>query len=373
MTMQIRSSEIICGLPALEARKLMCDLWRRQIGIRVMDLPWLTGCHESDAPLIMTDLVREGYLEPPEPGFDRYTGTDKARSLAAASAVGGYKRNTCQAALDGFLARADDLNRNPWMPFYVERIALFGSFLSDKEKPGDVDLMVLLSHRYQGEGELQRKVEKHRTDLAWARGKYLYDAIYYSWGWDEAWMLLKKRSPVLSLQPHKEEFLRGIPHKYLGVKPPLRVSPSELVPAGSDTVLYWGETATSLREQALVLICKAFVAMESEGVLAWRTCRGTADLVVGHLLRENRLRGYPCQDAFFWTVDDQKSFEAGGCMTIRHLSMSGPKCAPVREARVGWRTTITAALHSKGIPVSWLRLAGDDVIEVHPALDNLNY
>jgi hypothetical protein len=261
------------------------------------------------------------------------------------------------------------------MPLYVEKAVLFGSFLTDKEKPGDVDLMVLLSRRYQDDLELQEMVRKHRTAIAWARGRNLYDAIYFNWCLDEANRFLKKRSPSLSIQPYHEEFLEDIPHKLLAVEEPRRLPASDLVPAGSTTMLYWGETATSARDQTLLLTMRVLRALEDAGALVWTRCRATATCVIEELVDMNRRTDSAPREAYFWTEQDQKNFDAGGCLTIRHFGASASSDLQRLEPIADWRSAIMSDLQAKGVPRSWMRFAKgcDAAIEIHPLPNSKNH
>ncbi len=64
-------------------------------------------------------------------------------ALAGATARQSVTRDTAQRALDGFLARVEEINANPLAEWGARKLVLFGSFLDPSiERVSDVDVAV---------------------------------------------------------------------------------------------------------------------------------------------------------------------------------------------------------------------------------------
>ena len=82
-------------------------------------------------------------LSPDIDGNERYELTVDGHALAGATARQPVTRDTAQRALDGFLARVEEINANPLAEWGARKLVLFGSFLGPNiERVGDVDLAV---------------------------------------------------------------------------------------------------------------------------------------------------------------------------------------------------------------------------------------
>ena len=93
--------------------------------------------------------------------------TTDGHALAGATARQPVTRTTAQRALDGFLARVEEINANPLAAWGVGTAVLFGSFLDPNiERVGDVDLAVEVVPLHQ--------LTKEQFDAAmrrWIRGR----------------------------------------------------------------------------------------------------------------------------------------------------------------------------------------------------------
>ena len=82
-------------------------------------------------------------LSPDIDGDERYELAVDGHALAGATARQPVTRATAQRALDGFLARVEEINANPLAEWGARKLVLFGSFLDPNiERVGDVDLAV---------------------------------------------------------------------------------------------------------------------------------------------------------------------------------------------------------------------------------------
>ena len=141
MTMQIKTTEVVAGVPIIQIRGFFQQVvgWRRHS----FDLKWLREklmLDEAAARTLAQELVACGYAKAPKK--DEYEVTEKGRQLVRSSAAGTIKRKTAEAALNGLLKRVEQYNFDPDKILTVEAILVFGSFLGDKEELGDLDVAV---------------------------------------------------------------------------------------------------------------------------------------------------------------------------------------------------------------------------------------
>jgi predicted nucleotidyltransferase len=71
----------------------------------------------------------------------------------AAKKVLNISRKTADRIVSEVVERAKEINASPYPKFmhFVKKIAVFGSYLTDKEKLGDVDIAVLLERKEECE------------------------------------------------------------------------------------------------------------------------------------------------------------------------------------------------------------------------------
>ncbi len=119
--------------------------------------------------------------------------------LALASAPQPIRRQTAEKILEDFIGRIHELNSSPHYLYYVRRALLFGSYLSDKERLGDIDIIVEIKCRYSVRKE-QMKVEREKINLVKLEGeKFKTFVEELLWSQEEVWCFLKNRNKRLSL------------------------------------------------------------------------------------------------------------------------------------------------------------------------------
>jgi predicted nucleotidyltransferase len=95
--------------------------------------------------------------------------------------------------------RINKSNNKYKYPFKVKSIILFGSYLTDKEKLGDIDIFFELERRWDNFSEMQEYfafVRKYRTFH-----EYLYNAEFYTL------KLLRNKKPSFSLMYLDKSFI----------------------------------------------------------------------------------------------------------------------------------------------------------------------
>lgn len=78
------------------------------------------------------------------------TETEKGHRLGIAKATAPLTRAKSNELLKDLIESAILINENPEFVFFVERIEVFGSYLTEKELLGDLDVGVKLDRRYKG-------------------------------------------------------------------------------------------------------------------------------------------------------------------------------------------------------------------------------
>ena len=163
----------------------MCKIW----GFK------FTPIKAAEAKRVLATLLAEGYLEPHEPEhkFDKakYQTSEKGRRLAAANLTPRFDRAKADNEVAALIARANEINTRDELVFFVHKITVFGSYLTDSNELGDIDLVV----------EVAPRREKH-TDESHYRadnsGKTLDFTASLTYGSSEVLRLLRARKPRLS-------------------------------------------------------------------------------------------------------------------------------------------------------------------------------
>lgn len=103
------------------------------------------GAPAREARPVLSELELAGYVVPSDqPGF--FEGTQKLNQLALASISDGLTRAAADALLAKVLVAARKVNAAPSIyPCGIRCIAIFGSYLTDKQILGDLDLGVALN------------------------------------------------------------------------------------------------------------------------------------------------------------------------------------------------------------------------------------
>ena len=161
MTLQIKSTDAVSGIPMMQIRGFFQRLvsWHRDS----FDLPALRkqlSLDETSALALALELVAQGYVEAQR---SEYKFTEKAGELVRASAASRVSRKTAEDALTGLLERVMQYNLDANKIFTILTVVVFGSFLSTKDKLGDLDVAVKYRDRNL------KDPNRAETALAYAR------------------------------------------------------------------------------------------------------------------------------------------------------------------------------------------------------------
>jgi predicted nucleotidyltransferase len=203
MTLQIKSTGTISGTPIKQVRSFFRHVvsWHHDS----FELAWLQrqlSLNERSALALVSELVTEGYVELAQNG--EYKITVKGGELVRASAAAQISRKTAATALAGLLERVERYNSAADKILTIEAVVVFGSFLSTKEKLGDLDVAVKCRDRNVNTRD------RGSTALAYAKksGRRFGTFIdQLCWPNTELYQILKARKRTIKIQDW-DTFLR---------------------------------------------------------------------------------------------------------------------------------------------------------------------
>jgi predicted nucleotidyltransferase len=212
--MQINSKEILFGQPILKIREVVRQamkgrLWgksKAEVAIRVAKV---LKQPEEVAKQLIKQLIEDDYLIlTKEKLSDIYQyelkETEKGRRFGIANASKPISRQKATQLLNELIDRAKDINENGELIYFVESIRVFGSYLSDKDTLGDLDVGVKLTRKYKS-GEFTKHNQK-RIALAKANGRQFNNSTEeLFWPHREVMLMLKGKQRGLSLHDEDED------------------------------------------------------------------------------------------------------------------------------------------------------------------------
>jgi predicted nucleotidyltransferase len=214
--MRIQTDGIIVGQPALAIRNLL----QRERGT-IATIAELLNIDSLMARQVYQELATEGYIEPSDRPFEADEGswqtTRRGNALAHATARRAITRQTAERLIQEFLHRIREINACDDYVYRISRVIIFGSYLSDKSRLGDVDLSIVLEFR---ENDPDRRIQhiQDRIKRALQEGRYFQSiSATIAWPQQEIFRFLKGRSPSLSLHDEQIEqvLTQPIPSKIL--------------------------------------------------------------------------------------------------------------------------------------------------------------
>ena len=200
--MRIERDQLIAGLPAREVRRFMRGAADHIIRITVVT--HFLGLSPAGARKFLKELERDGWIAAK---VDHWEATEKGRALAMATAAKPLRRETAERLIAEVVERARMINRDSSLAYRVRLLAVFGSALTGKVRPNDVDIACRLAPRFAG--EKQEILEDERRA---SRG-FINTFEWAAWPKLEVLKKLKSRSRGLSVQDFGISTLEGIDHK----------------------------------------------------------------------------------------------------------------------------------------------------------------
>lgn len=196
--MRVSKEDMICGLPAPMARRLMrayFDYRAPDLAAELLDLDLETAEDQLRA------FATAGYVEQIDAesavGDQRWITTVQGNALAQASFGKPISRATAERHLAQVIERATTYNADRGHLLTVKEIAVFGSYLDpDMDRLGDLDLAVTVVRR---DTNGRRWVDRAQ-EYARASGRR-FGVFIEQLGWPERelMLILKNRSPAINI------------------------------------------------------------------------------------------------------------------------------------------------------------------------------
>jgi predicted nucleotidyltransferase len=200
MTVNLKPGQRIAGFPALTVRHLfrrmrVYDSVTRRFVAEVM------GVSDIQARKLLEKLDESGYISKKyhRNGVDWWELSDLGVSLSLASGAKRISRKAAETALAAFMLRVQQMNDDDYYSHKVTAVVLYGSFLSDREDLGDVDIVVELKGR-ASDPQLQAEIVRAKIEQGRAAGRDFSMIIReICWPEDEVFLFLKHRKRTISL------------------------------------------------------------------------------------------------------------------------------------------------------------------------------
>ena len=199
--MRIQPDALVAGFPARKIREL---LRQNEESLSVYEVTKVIGIKGKKAFQLLELLESEGFIERntsfPDSAKERYwKPTLKGRALAKALFSPPVSRQAAENKLNEFMARVHRVNADSRFLYRVEKVVVFGSFLTDRSFVGDLDLAIQLKPKESD--------EKKHSDLILARAheavrngrqfhNFVEELFFAS---DEVKRFLKARSRIIQL------------------------------------------------------------------------------------------------------------------------------------------------------------------------------
>lgn len=196
--MNLDKNSLICGYPASLIRKVFQRIQGYQVYAQFFSHQM--KIKRKDAAILVSALAEEGYLERNIPSFgeERFSITIKGNSLAMASLAPPISRQTANKKVSELLERVKIVNTSDEFLYKVKRVAIFGSYLTDKARINDVDVDIILQEKHPRNTQLAK--ENACIQKASDQGKEFRnytDQLFYPQNLTRKF--LKHRSRALSL------------------------------------------------------------------------------------------------------------------------------------------------------------------------------
>lgn len=194
--MRVSKSDMICGLPAADARHLMRAYGDYRSAHTACTL---LGLDEGPAEAQLDSFVEAGYLRLDESKRQprQWITTIKGNALAQAGFGKPISRRTANRHLSEVIERARSYNADQKYLLSVSSIRVFGSYLDETVGSlGDLDLAVTVVRRETDGERFVEKVLEYSRASGRSFGSFI-DELF--WPRRELQMILKKRSPAISI------------------------------------------------------------------------------------------------------------------------------------------------------------------------------
>jgi predicted nucleotidyltransferase len=212
--MRINPTDELFGFPVLKVREVIrFAMQERLSGLKRNDIlkavAKIINCSQSEAKELFNSLLNEEYLTIENKKFRGSSfcvvaETEKGRRLGVTRANPPITRAKANILLEELLDRVNEVNNNEGYVYKIESVKVFGSYLSEKEMIGDLDVAIKIERKVNGDEFMN--MNQKRIQLAKEKGRQFsnyVDEIF--WPRREVLMHLSTRKKGLSIHVEGED------------------------------------------------------------------------------------------------------------------------------------------------------------------------
>jgi predicted nucleotidyltransferase len=195
-TVRLNKNDVVCGLPAADARKVMRLFGAPKPANLLRE--WAEDVDSLAQALEMEGLFQRHFAA--KDGEAWWETTIKGNALAQASFRRPISRATAEGHLKSVIERAKAYNADKKYIYEIVQIVVFGSFLDrDASQLGDLDLAIVTRERPATKAS-SGDLSKRSLDYADASGRQL-DSFFDRLGWAEREVvqILRNRTAAISI------------------------------------------------------------------------------------------------------------------------------------------------------------------------------
>lgn len=213
--MIIDSKETICGVPILKVRNMVRKV--RDFTFNRIAFKDYLDISAEKAVEIEAELLSRGWIkkDPMERDNGKYPWktTIHGNAFANASAGRPITRKTAEKKISELLGRVGKINESSDFVFKIVRVVIFGSYLSGKDRLGDIDVGIKMRPKVSNEESFRKSMDECIERAREQGRRFGTHFAMLSWPENMVWKELKKRSTALSMhgidrfvlsQTHKE-------------------------------------------------------------------------------------------------------------------------------------------------------------------------
>jgi predicted nucleotidyltransferase len=209
--MYLDPKSLIAGISALQVRDFLKPLYNCHWTTRY--LAQHLHLSDRDAENLILELLRLGYIEVAVEYSDQqhYQRTLAGSTFSLASAAQPLTRKTAQKKLAEFLDRVRAANANEDFVYCVQKVVVFGSYLSEQDHINDIDVAVELVFRDSDLNKRKAMIQT-RINQAYETGRQFSSFVdELEWPYKEVLLFLKSRSRAISLHTTDDAILQQTP------------------------------------------------------------------------------------------------------------------------------------------------------------------
>jgi hypothetical protein len=195
--MRIDSRASIAGVPALDVRRLLRTF---DPGLSTESAQRVLGIGRDEASRLIRELEQRGLIQR-EGATKRWywRNTIAGNAFALATAAPAMSRKSVDELLRRFLDRVREVNSSPDYLYEIERVDVFGSYLTEADRLNDLDLAIAIRPKHK-DLKLHFEACQAQSHAAQAAGRNFGSFLaFLGWSEHKVWLYLKSRSRGLSL------------------------------------------------------------------------------------------------------------------------------------------------------------------------------